>query len=78
MKPILLLALLLGYMSAVAQPPDPTYKLVWSDEFSYNGLPDSTKWGYDTGGDGWGNNDEFTMEWAVPTHNYFNQINPGG
>jgi len=26
----------------------------------------------------WGNNNEFTMEWAVPTHkDYFNQINPG-
>jgi hypothetical protein len=37
--------------------------------------------GGDIGGslvDGWGNNDEFTMEWAVPTHkDYFNQINPG-
>jgi beta-glucanase (GH16 family) len=34
-------------------------KLVWSDEFNYTGLPDSTKWGYDVGvGDwGWGNNE---------------------
>jgi beta-glucanase (GH16 family) len=32
-------------------------KLVWSDEFNYKGLPDSTKWGYDVGGDGWGNNE---------------------
>lgn len=32
-------------------------KLVWSDEFSYNGLPDSTKWNYDVGGHGWGNNE---------------------
>lgn len=30
-------------------------KLVWSDEFDYQGLPDSTKWGYQTGGSGWGN-----------------------
>lgn len=30
-------------------------KLVWSDEFSYSGLPDSTKWNYDVGGHGWGN-----------------------
>ncbi|MFL5786620.1 MAG: family 16 glycosylhydrolase [Flavisolibacter sp.] len=30
-------------------------KLVWSDEFNYHGLPDSTKWSYDTGGNGWGN-----------------------
>src|SRR5215203_2246485 len=32
-------------------------KLVWSDEFDKNGLPDSTKWNYDVGGDGWGNNE---------------------
>ena len=39
-------------------------KLVWSDEFDYEGLPDSTKWGYDYGtgcelacGCGWGNNE---------------------
>jgi beta-glucanase (GH16 family) len=25
------------------------YMLDWSDEFEYNGLPDSTKWGYETG-----------------------------
>lgn len=33
-------------------------KLVWSDEFNYNGLPDSTKWNYDVGGHGWGNNEK--------------------
>jgi beta-glucanase (GH16 family) len=33
------------------------WKLVWSDEFNYAGLPDSTKWNYDTGGHGWGNNE---------------------
>jgi len=32
-------------------------KLVWSDEFNYKGLPDQNKWGYDTGGHGWGNNE---------------------
>ncbi len=32
-------------------------KLVWSDEFNYKGLPDSTKWGFDVGGNGWGNNE---------------------
>jgi hypothetical protein len=36
-------------------------KLVWSDEFNTNGLPDTTKWGYDLGRGcpdncGWGNN----------------------
>jgi beta-glucanase (GH16 family) len=35
------------------------YELVWSDEFSTNGLPDSKKWSYDTDGNanGWGNNE---------------------
>lgn len=33
------------------------WKLVWGDEFNYSGLPDSTKWGYDVGGKGWGNNE---------------------
>lgn len=31
------------------------WKLVWSDDFNYTGLPDSNKWKYDTGGHGWGN-----------------------
>ena len=37
-------------------------KMIWSDEFNYSGLPDSTKWSYDIGdacdipaGCGWGN-----------------------
>jgi beta-glucanase (GH16 family) len=37
-------------------------KLVWADEFSKDGLPDSTRWGYDVGNGcpvncGWGNNE---------------------
>jgi len=31
------------------------YKLIWSDEFDKGMLPDSTRWGYDIGGHGWGN-----------------------
>jgi beta-glucanase (GH16 family) len=30
------------------------FKLVWNDEFNYNGLPDSSKWSYDTVGNAWG------------------------
>jgi beta-glucanase (GH16 family) len=33
------------------------WKLAWSEEFNYNGLPDSNKWAYDVGGHGWGNNE---------------------
>jgi beta-glucanase (GH16 family) len=37
-------------------PTEPTpRKLVWSDEFDYTGLPNSTLWSYDVGGSGWGN-----------------------
>lgn len=31
------------------------WKLVWRDEFDYEGLPDPAKWAYDVGGHGWGN-----------------------
>jgi beta-glucanase (GH16 family) len=39
-----------------SQPPK-TYQLVWSDEFDSAGLPDPSKWGYDVGGNGWGNHE---------------------
>lgn len=31
--------------------------LVWSDEFNNPGAPDPSKWTFDTGGGGWGNNE---------------------
>jgi beta-glucanase (GH16 family) len=31
--------------------------LVWSEEFSTPGAPDATKWSYNTGAGGWGNNE---------------------
>jgi len=39
------------------QKSNDAYQIVWSDDFDYEGLPDSTKWGYDTEGNeaGWGN-----------------------
>jgi len=33
------------------------WQLVWSDEFDGAGLPDTTKWSYDVGNWGWGNNE---------------------
>jgi beta-glucanase (GH16 family) len=33
------------------------FGLVWSDEFDTPGAPDPSKWTYDTGGGGWGNNE---------------------
>jgi beta-glucanase (GH16 family) len=50
MKQYLLTLLLCSVVFAQAQR-----KLVWSDEFNYQGLPDSAKWNYDVGGHGWGN-----------------------
>ncbi|WP_460674681.1 glycoside hydrolase family 16 protein [Larkinella ripae] len=38
------------FLSCKHKPePEPTYKLVWSEEFNYTGLPDSTRWTYETG-----------------------------
>ena len=34
-----------------------TLQLVWSEEFNVDGAPDPTKWGYDLGAGGWGNNE---------------------
>jgi beta-glucanase (GH16 family) len=47
-----LLLLLILHIQGKAQQ-----QLVWSDEFNYSGLPDSTRWGYDEGSHGWGNNE---------------------
>jgi beta-glucanase (GH16 family) len=40
-------------------PPAIAYTLVWSDEFNGpdGSSPDASKWTYDTGGKGWGNNE---------------------
>jgi len=61
--PILLgaaiLSLSCGGGATLQPPPTAGFKLVWSDEF--NGAdgssPDSSKWTYDIGGNGWGNNE---------------------
>jgi len=38
--------------------PASDWKLIWNDEFDDDGLPDETKWSYDVGGHGWGNNEK--------------------
>ena len=51
---------LLAVLAACAAPATPTPDappVVWSDEFDGSGPPDSTKWNYDLGGHGWGNNE---------------------
>lgn len=68
MKQLLLTVTLLGALAACSQKkpdyqtittPTGTWELVWDEEFDYTGLPDSTKWSYDTKGNatGWGNNE---------------------
>jgi len=46
MKKFLFLLLIL---SACSQGREKSWKLVWSDEFEYSGLPDASKWGNETG-----------------------------
>jgi len=47
----------------IADQKTDLYRLVWSDEFDVDGLPDSTKWNYSVGDGcprlcGWGNNEQ--------------------
>lgn len=53
MKRLLVILALLQGIDATAQ----WKRLVWADEFNGTGLPDSTKWSYDVGSHGWGNNE---------------------
>ncbi len=48
-----------GHSHSTASPPQ-GYSLVWSDEFDVDGLPDPSKWNYDTyrNLDGWWNSEE--------------------
>ena len=60
MKRLLLPILLLVFFPVSAQDD---WQLVWSDEFSTDGLPDSSRWAYDVGDNcpyncGWGNNEQ--------------------
>ncbi|GAB3015654.1 glycoside hydrolase family 16 protein [Spirosoma pulveris] len=62
LKTLVLILFLACKSPEVTMPPSTTAmpaarKLVWSDEFDKPGLPDSTKWGYEVGGNGWGNNE---------------------
>lgn len=49
--------LVFSTVHCASNKPDSNRNLIWSDEFNYKGLPDSTKWNYDVGGDGYGNNE---------------------
>lgn len=53
------LAALLGFCTVAAAQDPPGWTLVWADEFEQadGSPPDPAKWGHDTGGSGWGNNE---------------------
>lgn len=57
---IVILIFLTGFLlhlNCLAQEPN-WLVMVWWDEFNYSGAPDTSKWGYDVGAGGWGNNEE--------------------
>ena len=58
------ITLLLGLMTSIISGVPGGYRLVWSDEFE-KGYIDSSKWGFDIGGNGWGNNElqYYTSRW---------------
>ena len=55
----LLLAIHSNPVSAEPAMPASEWKVVWSDEFKQpdGSAPDPSKWSYETGGSGWGNNE---------------------
>jgi beta-glucanase (GH16 family) len=54
--PVALVVLALPDAASIAQPRS-SWRLVWADEFDRPGLPDVSRWSYDVGGHGWGNNE---------------------
>lgn len=52
----LLLAMLSSFFISCGSPQESKF-LIWSDEFSKDGLPNPDKWTYDVGDHGWGNNE---------------------
>ncbi len=56
---LLVFSVTLLLLSCNSRNSENEYQLTWSDEFDYSGLPDATKWKYDTEGNpyGWGNSE---------------------
>jgi len=52
------IAILIVLIGLQLQTQTNSWKLVWQDDFNYQGLPDSAKWNYDVGDHGWGNNEK--------------------
>ncbi len=54
---ILWMSVVCSFLMLVIPSNGQQWQLEWWDEFDYTGAPDPTKWGYDVGGGGWGNNE---------------------
>lgn len=57
---IIIFAVFWSFVIPVNGQQSVNWQLVWQEEFNYKGLPDSSKWNYDTRGNeyGWGNNEK--------------------
>jgi beta-glucanase (GH16 family) len=55
MKNIILPMIIFGFLLSCQEKSND--KLIWADEFDYEGFPDPVKWTYDVGDHGWGNNE---------------------
>ena len=53
---LLVLFFFTNSIALIAQQNNPAI-LIWSDEFTIDGTPDATKWSFDIGDHGWGNNE---------------------
>jgi len=49
MKKLRMLCFFSLFLAACSKDKEQKWKLVWSDEFDYTGLPDSAKWGNEVG-----------------------------
>lgn len=47
-----------AFFKKTGPTPATKWNLVWSDEFRDDGTPDNSKWSFETGGGGWGNNEQ--------------------
>lgn len=63
----------LFFITLTQSTPGFGQSLIWSDEFNYEGLPDTTKWAFQIGGHGWGN-----QEWQYYTDSTNNAVVKNG
>ncbi len=52
-----IIALLVATVTTGVNAQAQCYELLWAEEFSYSGYPDSSIWSAEEGGGGWGNNE---------------------